>query len=68
MPPDSQLRSLMADVHAVRERIAIQTAKDPDHMVALAMFNQDLKRALARVSEYEASNGRRTYTDGRRVA
>lgn len=64
------LPKLQADVDAIRLRIAAQTRKDPDHMVALAMFGADLKRAEQRLAEFEAAHasGRRVFVDGRLAA
>lgn len=62
--------ALQADIERYQRAIGAQLAKDPDHMVALAMFNADLKRAERRLSEFLASNppSRRVYQDGKIAA
>ena len=67
---DHKLAGLLADVDACRVRLAQQRSQDPTHEVALAMFDADLKRAIHRVTQYQAENpsNRRTYVDARRVA
>lgn len=67
---DQKLTLLLADVRACRDRVVAQTEKDPNHMVALAMYDADLRRAINRVTKYQAEHpsNRRTYVDAKRVA
>lgn len=61
---------LQADVERYKRAVFAQLAKDPDHLVALAMFNADLKRAERRLAEFMASHqqAHRIYEDGKLAA
>lgn len=54
MNEDPNFLKLKADVDAIRRRIAQQMADDPDHEVALAMMNADFRRAVQKLSNFEA--------------
>lgn len=61
---------LQADVERYKRAVSAQLAKDADHLVALAMFNADLKRAERRLAEFMASHQQvhRVYEDGKLAA
>lgn len=66
---EQRLQQLQDDVLAISARITEQKAKDPDHQVALAMFQADLRRAEQLLEACRLQlPGRRTFIDGRRVA
>lgn len=69
MKEDPRLTALRADIHAARERLFAQRAADPDHEVAIAMYQADLNRAEHALLLFQVSQPRsRTYVDGKRVA
>lgn len=71
MTQDAKLAALLRDVADIQDRIAMQCREAPDHEVALAMYQADLRRAQFRLMEYQTANPSqrvRRYEDGRRVA
>lgn len=70
----AQADALRADIQAIKDRIQRQVAEDPDHVVALAMYQADLRRASIHLSHHLANPPMelppmaRRYSDGLRVA
>lgn len=66
MKTDDTHAALVADVHAINRRILAQMDEDPDHLVALAMFQADLRRARMALLAHEQHMlpARRRYING----
>jgi len=67
----NELQRLTTDIETIEARIAAQLEADPDHLVALAMFRADLRRAELAMATYQLHHPKppiRHYVDGRLVA